>query len=40
VPLPLELDLAAAPEVERWTPRRWVDTVDAAIRNQHSTLGL
>ena len=38
--LPLELDLAAHPEVERWTPRRWVDTVDEAIRDQHSTLGL
>lgn len=38
--LPLELELAAHPEVERWTPRRWVDTVDEAIRNQHSTLGL
>ena len=38
--LPLELELAAHPEVDRWTPRRWVDTVDEAIRNQHSTLGL
>ena len=37
--VPLELKLAAHPEVGRWTPRRWVDTVDAAIRNQHSTLG-
>jgi hypothetical protein len=37
---PLELELAAHPQVERWTPRRWVDTVDEAIRNQHSTLGL
>jgi hypothetical protein len=25
--------------VGRWTPRRWVDAVDDAIRNQHSTLG-
>jgi hypothetical protein len=38
--LPLELELAAHPEVERWTPRRWVETVDEVIRNQHSTLGL
>lgn len=38
--LPLELDLAAHPEVNRWTPRRWVDTVDDAIRNQHSALEL
>ncbi len=38
--LPLELELAAHPEVERWTPRRWVDAVDEAIRNQHSPLGL
>jgi hypothetical protein len=38
--LPLELGLAAHPEVERWTPRRWVDTVDEVIRNQHLTLGL
>jgi hypothetical protein len=32
--------LAAHPEVERWTPRRWVETVDEVIRNQHSTMGL
>lgn len=38
--LPLELGLAAHPEVDHWTPRRWVDTVDDAIRNQHSTLEL
>ena len=38
--IPLELELAAHPEVSRWTPRRWVDTVDEAIRNQHSTLEL
>lgn len=37
--LPLELELAARPEVEQWTPRRWVDTVDELIRSQHSTLG-
>jgi hypothetical protein len=38
--LPLELELAAHPEVERWTPRRWVDTVDEVIRSEHSTLDL
>lgn len=37
--LPLEFELAARPDVERWTPRRWVDTVEELIRNQHSTLG-
>jgi len=34
--IPLELELAARPEVSRWSPRLWVDTVDNAIRNQHS----
>jgi hypothetical protein len=38
--IPLELELAAHAEVDRWTPRRWVEAVDDAIRNQHSTLGL
>jgi hypothetical protein len=37
--IPLELALSGHSEVERWTPRRWIDTVDHAIRNQHSTLG-
>jgi hypothetical protein len=37
--LPLELALAARCEVEHWTPRRWLDTVDEAIRDQHSPLG-
>jgi hypothetical protein len=37
---PLELELAARPEVERWTPRRWVDMVAEVIRNQQSTMGL
>jgi hypothetical protein len=37
--LPLELELAARPEVEGWTPRLWVDTVDELIRSQPSTLG-
>ena len=36
--IPLELQMADRPEVHRWTPRQWVDTVDHAIRNQHSTL--
>lgn len=36
---PLELELATRPEVERWTPRRWVDTVEDLIRSQSSTLG-
>ena len=38
--IPLELELAAHPEVERWTPRRLVDAVDEVIRNQHLSLGL
>jgi hypothetical protein len=36
--LPLELELAARRDVEQWTPRRWAETVDAAIRSTHSTL--
>lgn len=36
--IPLELQLADRPEVNRWTPRQWIDTVDHAIRNQHSTM--
>ena len=36
--IPLELEMAARSEVSRWTPRQWVDTVDSAIRNQHSSL--
>lgn len=38
--LPIELEMASSLEVSRWTPRQWVDAVDEAIRNQHSTLGL
>jgi len=38
--LPIELEMASSIEVSRWTPRQWVDAVDEAIRNQHSTLGL
>ena len=36
--IPLELQMADRPEVDRWTPRRWIDTVDHAIRNQHSSM--
>ena len=36
--IPLELEMAALPEVGRWTPRQWVDTVDHAIRSQHVPL--
>ena len=36
--IPLELEMAAIPEVSHWTPRQWVETVDRAIRNQHSSL--
>lgn len=31
--VPLELEMAARPEVGRWTPRQWLDVVDYAIRN-------
>jgi hypothetical protein len=36
--IPLELEMAAHPEVSRWGPRQWVDTLDHAIRTQHITL--
>jgi len=36
--VPLELELAARPEVSRWAPRQWIVEVDRAIRNQHTTL--
>jgi hypothetical protein len=38
--VPLELEMAARPEIRRWSPRQWVDTVDFAIRNTHLTLEL
>jgi hypothetical protein len=38
--IPLELEMAARPEVSRWTPRQWVDTVDFAIRHTHLQLEL
>ncbi len=31
--VPLELEMAARPEVGRWTPRQWLDVVDYAMRN-------
>jgi hypothetical protein len=37
--LPLELELAARQQVERWTPRRWADVVVDAIRDQQSSFG-
>jgi hypothetical protein len=37
--LPLELELAARHEVERWIPRRWVNVVVEAIRDQQSSFG-
>jgi len=36
--IPLELEMAAVPEVGRWTPRQWVDTVDHAIGRLHLPL--
>jgi len=38
--IPLELEMAVRPEVSRWTPSQWLDTVDAAIRSQHFSFGL
>jgi hypothetical protein len=38
--VPIELQMSASPEVGRWSPRQWVEVVDDAIRNQHSTLEL
>ena len=38
--IPLELEMASRPEVSRWVPRQWLDTVDAAIRSQQVTFGL
>ena len=38
--IPLELEMAAHPEVSRWSPRQWVDTVDQAIRTGHPTFPL
>ena len=38
--IPIELQMAASPEVSRWSSRQWVGAVDEAIRNQHSSLEL
>jgi hypothetical protein len=38
--IPLELEMAVHPEVAYWSPRRWVDAVDYAIRTQRITLEL
>ena len=35
--IPLELDLSARSDVSRWTPTQWLEAVDAALRNEHST---
>jgi len=32
--IPLELEMATLPAVNRWSPRQWVDAVDWAIRSQ------
>ena len=31
--IPLELEMAARPDVAGWTPRQWVDLVEDALRN-------
>jgi hypothetical protein len=35
--VPLELELSSRPEVSRWTPTEWLEEVDSALRNEHST---
>jgi hypothetical protein len=35
--VPLELELSSRPEVSRWTSSQWLDEVDTALRNEHST---
>ena len=35
--VPLELELSSRPEVSRWTPTEWLEAVDSALRNEHST---
>ena len=32
--IPLELEMAARPDVAGWTPRQWVDLVEDALRNK------
>jgi len=36
--IPLELQIAAGPDVAGWTPRQWVDLVEVALRNKLSSL--
>ena len=31
--IPLELEMAARPDVAGWTPRQWVNLVEDALRN-------
>lgn len=38
--VPIEVQMSASPQVSRWSSRQWVEAVDDAIRNQHSTLEL
>jgi hypothetical protein len=35
--VPLELELSAQSEVSGWNPTQWLEAVDAALRNEHST---
>jgi hypothetical protein len=32
--IPLELEMAARPDVAGWMPRQWVDLVEEALRNK------
>ena len=32
--IPLELEMAARPDVAGWTPRQWVDLVEEALRTE------
>jgi hypothetical protein len=38
--IPLELEMASRPEVSRWAPRQWLDSVETAIRSEQVTFGL
>jgi hypothetical protein len=38
--IPLELEMTLHPEVGHWSPQKWVDTVEYAIRTQHAALDL
>jgi hypothetical protein len=37
--VPVELEMAARPDVSRWSPRQWVEALDHAIRHESPTLG-